>query len=90
MMDADKILKVPEGRIEYFLKEMKRIFKTDNPADVYSLPIHKMIREEIDSVAKTVVAKQDIMEFTIMWRKHFIDSMDPKYLPEGWSINYNC
>jgi len=89
MMDADKILKVPEGRIEYFLKEMKRIFKTDNPAEVYNLPIHKMIREEIDSVAKSVVASKDIVEFTRMWRQHFIDSMDPKFLPIGWSVDYD-
>ncbi len=90
MMDPDKILKIPEGRIEYFLKEIKRIFKTDNPAEVYNLPIHKMIREELDSVAKKIIEGKDLKEFIKMWRRHFIESMNPPYMPKGWSIDYNC
>lgn len=31
----------------------------------------------------------DIESFIIMWRKHFIDTAKPKYMPEGWSIYKN-
>jgi hypothetical protein len=27
-------------------------------------------------------------EFVKMWRKHFIDTMQPKYMPDGWSIDF--
>lgn len=26
--------------------------------------------------------------FVIMWRQHFIENVKPKYMPEGWDINY--
>jgi hypothetical protein len=29
---------------------------------------------------------KDLQEFSEMWRKHFVDTMNPKYLPKGWSI----
>jgi hypothetical protein len=90
MMDADRVLKIPEGRIDYFLKEMKRIFKTENPAEIYELPVHQMIRDELDAVAKTIIEGKDLKEFIKMWRNHFIESMDPPYMPNGWSIDYNC
>jgi len=27
-------------------------------------------------------------EFVRLWRKHFIDTMKPKYMPDGWSIDF--
>lgn len=31
---------------------------------------------------------QSIQEFCIMWREHFVNHMDPKFLPELWSLTY--
>lgn len=31
---------------------------------------------------------QDYSEFIIKWRKHFIETMNPEYMPEGWSIYF--
>jgi hypothetical protein len=31
-----------------------------------------------------------IKEFIILWRKHFINIMQPKHMPDGWSINFRC
>ena len=31
----------------------------------------------------------DIKEFCVSWRKHFIETMNPKFLPVGWSVNGN-
>lgn len=40
-------------------------------------------------VGKRVVESMDnLHEFSVMWRKHFIEVMNPQHLPEGWSINY--
>lgn len=30
---------------------------------------------------------EDIVSFIKMWRLHFIETMNPKYLPKGWSVN---
>lgn len=40
----------------------------------------------IDAVShgEVVVANVDIQDFVERWRKHFISTMEPKYLPEGW------
>lgn len=29
-----------------------------------------------------------IEEFVKLWRKHFIETMKPQYMPKGWSINF--
>lgn len=29
-------------------------------------------------------------EFIKIWRKHFIDTTQPKYMPDGWSIDFRC
>jgi len=37
---------------------------------------------------KFVVEKiTDLQEFSEIWRQHFIDSMSPKHMPDGWRIN---
>ena len=30
-----------------------------------------------------------IPEFIKLWRKHFLETMNPKYLPNNWSINHS-
>lgn len=32
----------------------------------------------------------DIEKFIKMWRKHFIDTMNPQYMPKGWSVDFRC
>lgn len=31
-----------------------------------------------------------IEEFIKLWRLHFINTMQPKYMPNGWSVNFRC
>jgi len=30
-----------------------------------------------------------LFEFIVLWRQHFIDSMNPQYMPEGWDIYHD-
>ena len=30
---------------------------------------------------------KDLDDFASIWRKHFIETMDPKFMPEHWDIN---
>ena len=34
-----------------------------------------------------VISNVDIKEFVQMWRKHFVDSTNPKFLPDNWKID---
>ena len=34
--------------------------------------------------------EEKIEEFIKLWRKHFIDTTQPQYMPDGWSINFRC
>lgn len=44
-----------------------------------------------DNFSKRIVesldTEQKIFDFYVLWRKHFVDTMNPKYLPTGWNIH---
>ena len=39
-------------------------------------------------VVKKVCAEDKLLEFEKMWRKHFVDTMQPKFLPPLWSVDH--
>jgi len=45
-----------------------------------------------NSHSKVVVEKytsnNNLLEFIIMWRQHFLDSMNPDFMPDGWAVDY--
>ncbi len=46
-------------------------------------------QEGLFSHGKAVVEKlEDVDEFVIMWRKHFVDTMNPKFLNKHWDVNH--
>jgi len=54
----------------------------------YLEKIEKIIEESKTEHGKMVVSCQkDVYEFVIMWRQHFMDNVQPKYLPDGWHVN---
>jgi len=59
-------------------EDMKKLVETLNP-HTYSEDHLK----HADAIAKLV----DIQEFAREWRQHFIDSMQPKFLPLHWDVN---
>ena len=74
------------------LREMKSVIKEYYGIKSLRMSRIKEIAEmEIPVYTKThgeiVVSKlTDIQEFIQMWRQHFIDNSDCKYLPENWNI----
>ena len=32
---------------------------------------------------------ESIPDFIKLWRKNFLDTMDPKFLPNNWSVNHS-
>lgn len=40
-----------------------------------------------DEIMKITLSNNTLFSFVKRWRQHFVDTMQPKYLPEYWSIN---
>jgi len=48
-------------------------------------------RQEYDHgyhVVKQLDTEEKIEDFVKLWRKHFVDTMNPQFMPNGWSINF--
>lgn len=39
-------------------------------------------------VVQQLDTHEKIEQFVIRWRKHFIETMNPQYMPEGWSVDF--
>jgi hypothetical protein len=39
-------------------------------------------------VAQKLDTEEKIEEFVKLWRNHFINTMNPEYMPDGWSIDF--
>ena len=48
----------------------------------------KNLPEKFLSAYNPKDTEEKIMEFVKLWRTHFIETMKPKYMPQGWSINF--
>ena len=42
-------------------------------------------------VVRHVVEQTDggLVAFERLWRQHFLDSMEPRYLPRGWTVDHS-
>ena len=39
-------------------------------------------------VVENYLERDSLMSFIVLWRQHFLDSMKPQFMPEGWDVNY--
>lgn len=93
LMDPDRVLSIPEGRVQYFMKEIKRVFGKKNLAEIVEINVRKITSERMETVARQVVEKlegdpEKIQDFIEMWRKHFLENMNPRHMPEGWRVEH--
>ena len=40
-----------------------------------------------DEIMKIILSEDKLFAFVQRWRKHFVDTMNPQFLPKFWSIN---
>ena len=38
-------------------------------------------------VYEKILERNNLYDFVVMWRKNFLDTMKPKYMPEFWDVN---
>lgn len=81
--------KIPEDKKIKLLSIIKYHFGKDDITQEDILELSKVHRADANSYhGKEVVENlTDIVEFIKMWRKHFVDTMQPKFLPKGWNID---
>ena len=63
----------------------KFIGKLPTEQDLYELCERK---EKLDHSSELMAKITDYDTFAEVWRKHFIDTMNPLYMPKGWRINF--
>jgi hypothetical protein len=93
LMDPDKVLRLPDARVKYFMKEITRVFGKTPLAEIVEINMKKVSKEKLEEVAKRVVDslgedKEKMHDFAVMWRKHFVESMNPQFLPSGWKVDH--
>ena len=48
----------------------------------------KIAKKNMAENLRQFMKKDSLKNFFIMWRHHFVDTMQPKHLPNGWNLNY--
>lgn len=87
---------IPEARIT----ELEDVIKAYYTADVITQDLLEEacsldIREGVDNYPKhgqlvcEAYMKKGLVKLQQRWRQHFLDAMQPKYLPQHWSVNHN-
>jgi hypothetical protein len=83
---------IPNIRKEYMLKEIKHYFKDDSitieTVSKYLKPVSSE-KEIENSIQNTILSIGGYFKFIVMWRKHFVDTMNPQYLSEEWKNSIN-
>ena len=88
LSDEVRAAKIPKSRKYYMYNELKEVFGHSRLPEIVDMKLTKMMSKQDLEIGKEVLELQlSNEEFILMWRKHFIDSMNPQYLPTGWSID---
>lgn len=88
LLDTERCKKIPKTRIRELYQTVQDIFGHTNLEEIVEMKISKEIRKQDHEVGKLVVENHpDHEAFIKLWRNHFIDTMQPKFMPIGWSID---
>ncbi|XP_033113079.1 exonuclease 3'-5' domain-containing protein 2-like [Anneissia japonica] len=89
---------IPEPRIKILESTVKNYYNVDTVDDTLlektvNLETRILNEEFTGSHGKKVVMhkarqKDGLLEFERMWRRHFVNTMKPQFLPALWSIDY--
>lgn len=84
-------INIPKERINQLRDEIKSFFGIKR---LTQARLKSMVGIRPTVIKKThgkmVISKIDnLQSFVEMWREHFIDKMNPKFLPKNWSIKNN-
>jgi hypothetical protein len=56
--------------------------------DIQAEITETILKNKIDPYKDLIDKVGDYDVFVKLWRQHFIDTMEPKFMPTGWSVDY--
>jgi len=71
------------------LYKLFTLIKTEHEKNIYDYKVNN--RKYYDHgyhVIQKLDSEEKIKEFVRLWRLHFIETMKPKFMPKGWSVNF--
>ena len=88
--------KIPEDRRQELSLVVQKHFSasTLTPEMISEAATMETLKENANfvshgfEVVKKVCAEGKLLEFEKMWREHFVDTMQPKFLPPLWSVDH--
>jgi len=84
--------RIPQERLEVLYQTLRDFFKkdviTEDDIDRASRITPVVKNNDYSGFGECIVAKvYSLEQFVVMWRKHFIATMKPKFMPQHWSVD---
>lgn len=71
------------------LLKLYNILKSEIEENTYEFKgRHRKFYDHGWHLVQKLNSDEKIFDFVKLWRKHFIETMNPQYMPEGWSIDF--
>lgn len=80
---------IPEYRINQLKQRIAEYLNKEilEDGDIDRILNYKLTKEKINTTSKQVVkAFDNLQDLIILWRQHFIDVLQPKYMPLHWDV----
>lgn len=82
--------KIPKDRLIFLYSEIIKLSGVKPTSRNLRLLVkedRRIFKKEIERGKFLVDKINNYKEFCIMWRKHFVENTNPKFLPKGWDVN---
>ena len=81
--------KIPLSRQKELIETIEKYLGNFSAEEIKELASRKIQYTTLIETHGEIVVKQieDLPEFIIMWRKHFVNSTNPKFMPLNWSVD---
>lgn len=93
MYAADKLPKEREQELIQILKDYYNMEEL-TPELIKDASIMEVLKENVnfkshgEVVIKQVTEQKKLLEFEKMWRVHFLETLNPQFLPKLWSVEH--
>jgi hypothetical protein len=79
--------KIPESNKEAMRKDLQSYLGVESLTQDMIEELSSRKKSHPEDWKKIVDELDDLDEFIKFWRRHFVDTMEPKFLQKGWSID---
>lgn len=85
--------RIPPDRQEFIKKRIEERlghYPTENDLkELAAIDLGELSGRGLNSHGRKLVAQlENLEDFILMWRQHFLDEMQPQYLSNAWNVNY--